>query len=552
MSNSSQKALELPEILDAIARSIPVYDPPTAFFNFSSEDPRIFTPHNLLPCTLVSRLWHACFIPYLYHHLFDDSQSSILRKRLAPFRKHSHHFRYYHSFSARKVYELPFEISLPPRNLVSLSLHRPSDALLDLLIWNQGSQLRELSCSGDWTTILFKSLHQEALMNLPCLQELVLVRWTLSSDFMYGMLSTCKSSLKRLRIESVSGLYEDLFFDHEKNYSGPDDHISSAIASKIRAPRFQMTQLTSLALALDWVQSTSSIFFPCVCPALERLDLTVDTESFDFLQLSRNLRLYCPNFHTLRYKEGYSMEYEHGCFPVPDIYAGLFKNCSLNGLKYASLGLPMGLNDLMLDALLTHAATLETLKLRNKYWNNNGRAFSSLEMSQVLHLLTNCRNLKHLVLNGTNCSVRTLEDLCTQPWVCTKLEYLVIDGYIDSPPLQELSRSDLRPHQALKEVQQRVRRQAAQFPEVDHEKYKDDGQGWYMRCDMDPLGFLKAKEDEDIKRRLFVHMAEISGVKGVKYLRLRRTEFFAEPPSLAGPEDDVIGRAFEEFDLDKE
>ncbi|KAF9363510.1 hypothetical protein BGX34_003907 [Mortierella sp. NVP85] len=59
-------------------------------------------------------------------------------------------------------------------------------------------------------------------------------------------------------------------------------------------------------------------------------------------------------------------------------------------------------------------------------------------------------------------------------------------------------------------------------------EYEDDGQGWFMRPELDSEALYNALIDAGWKRRLFDHMYTKSGVRQVKYVRLNETELFAK------------------------
>ncbi|KAF8941647.1 hypothetical protein BGZ58_003677 [Dissophora ornata] len=554
MSHSAtSKALQLPEILEAIARFIPLFDEPGPLVEYYS-----FAPHKLLPCILVSRLWHRCFLPFLYHCYVDNhytpptSTSSstltspvdstvdtIVPAHIAAFRKHAQLFRRFIAYGARRPGALPFNVDSPPNNLIVLHLYGSTEMLANLLVANQGNQgqLKDFRWTGQWRVTTIDTPYREALMNLPRLETLFLEKWKCDNELLFGVLSKCQGTLRNLMLESIAGFDERLFLGTYKGNmvgnvaSSECDH--KGLDKKEGSPILQLTNLKHLRMLLDWTQSPAAVYIPCMCPALESLDLTVDEGKFDLTQLTTILRTHCPNLNTISYEEGYSMMYEHGYFPQPSIYASLYKDCAMSRsaqLRNITVALPLGLDCHMLEALLTHSTTLEVLDLRCCY---DGRALAqaSLDMSQMVLIFNRSPNLREVMLSDVNCAINSFDDLLSQPWVCRNLSSLVIDGYTPSYGADDDNPERLR-HEKHR---RRIREQASPRKSRLHE-YRDDGQGWYLSPGLSEYGFSEALADGLMKRRLFEHMSDISGIRKMTYLRLNETSFFGEEQEVQEPE----------------
>ncbi|KAF9956948.1 hypothetical protein BGZ65_002331 [Modicella reniformis] len=332
---------------------------------------------------------------------------------------------------------------------------------------------------------------------MPCLEELDLTTWVLSNELMYRILSGCAGTLKKLTLETIYGFDEGLFlYDNGSNSNG--------VGSKWILPH-----VVFLRLRLAWAGPPISVLLPQLCPSLEYIRLTLDMEQYSLPELVSALRKNCPKLHTIRYFEGYSDSYDLGFPPEPQLYASLFKDSfSTPGLRYATMELPEGLDQHMLDALLFHASTLETLEFKfslNERSSDRQPFCTTQDMKRVVELLVRCEKLKIFGLSQVNCLVQTLDELSSLPWRCCGLERLNIDGYRPSYPI----------HQGMRQ-------------QGFHQEYRDVGQGWFLKPELDTSSLKDALLDGGWKRRLFGHMYRISGIKHAKYVKLNKTEFFAK------------------------
>ncbi|KAK3822895.1 MAG: hypothetical protein J3Q66DRAFT_330373 [Benniella sp.] len=539
MSSSMSRALALPEILHAIARWVPLFEsdapirstfhPPIDFEDY------VYVPNDFRSCTLVSRIWNVVFTPYLYHYYFDNYTEASMEPgshAFDAFLKHNHLFRRYCSFRKASGEDLvPFKTEAPPRNLIGLFLYSTVGPAANLLLCNQGPQLRQLSWVGQWPLSGMDQIYQDALMNLPCLEELELRMWTVSNDLMYRMLRGCAKTLKTLRLETVKGFDNDIFHYRDDSRVGKsikgtnDDHCNEGES------RWILPQLKSLQLLLSWELSFSAVLLPQLCPALETIDLRVDMEEHSIPQLVSTLRKNCPNLNSIIYHEGYSMAHEYGYFPEPEIYASLFKDSfSSPGLQYASMGLSAGLNQSMTEALLFHATTLVILTLRYRSRDPFPDGFLSpteLGMERLAVLLGQCKHLKELQLFDPVCPVEYLEGLMAAPWGCQQLEQLVIEGYESSASDSRSEANILETNKRLAAERKRIRQKA--WPrKLRHHEYRDDGQGWFLEPGLEVDAFHEAIADGDWKRRLFGHMHTTSGLRNVNHIKLNGTEFFSQ------------------------
>ncbi|KAG0233788.1 hypothetical protein B0O80DRAFT_445659 [Mortierella sp. GBAus27b] len=524
MSSCISRALALPEILHAIALRIPIFEhdaqPMPSFVDDEERGP-YFAPHHLRTCTLVSRFWNTIFTPYLYSCYVDDNSTGVSENkpdRLEAFRRHNHYFRRFFSSynSAAAETPLSFDIDNPPRNLLGLYLLSTDGPVGNLLISNQGSQLRQLTWNQQWPPREVEQGHRDALANLPCLEALDLKMWKMDNQLMYRILNGCRKTLRTLRLESVKGYDENLF-----HWKGDGDGDGSALV---------LPNVKSLDILLGWEDSRSVVLMPRLFPGLETIQIMGDMEEHPIEDLARALRENCPKLNTIEYKEGYSMAYETGYFPEPEVYASLIKDSfSGPGLERAKLGIPSKLDDHMTEALVFHATTLVALHMQFRVnyssWGGSIDHTSGLDrVFPVLTLLGQCVKLKELRLSDVSLPVQYLEPLLSGPWKCRDLEQLIIESYRSSNS------------SSLKTEAERVAWNAMSY-KIRFYEYMNDGQGWFLKSGLGREAILEALTDNDWKRRLFSHMYS-EDVKNVKYVRLRTAEFFAEEQPLEIPEVD--------------
>ncbi|KAF9350723.1 hypothetical protein BGX26_011152, partial [Mortierella sp. AD094] len=530
-----------------------------------------FYPYNLLPCILVSKLWYRCFLPYLYCYFVEGQTPSDTpeanstdppepwdlrhQRFIDTLRKNSHFFRRFQSYCSIKDEDLPFDSASPPNNLVGLFLFSVDERLADLLCYNQGPQLKQLIWNGDWLPVKIKNRHQDALMNLPCLEELELRNWIVSNELLTGILRTCSSTLKTLILEAIAGYDKEMFFaDRDTNkYNNHDDgdENGTGVHSLV-----QLTSLTTLNMILDWTQSREAIYFPRICPALQSLAITVNMDEYDLSQLIISLRTCCPQLTSISYVEAYSMRHEYGYFPDPEIHASLFKD-STSCLKSMCTGLPVGLDSHMIDALLSQASTLEDLELRHR-GNPDYRAETrrELDVLEVQKLLVQCRNLKRLVLSSTMFSIKDLEYLCVEPWVCRNLEKLVIKDYMPQEDVRNISEKAERHRRWIRQNAwpRRLRHHEYRWNEDDNieggtQNGPSQGQrqgGWFLKAGLTQDKFREALVDGEFKRKFLLHLSKTSGLKNLRYIRLNDLEFFRDEQPFEDAEEEKYEMEVEE------
>ncbi|KAI8347808.1 hypothetical protein B0O80DRAFT_502450 [Mortierella sp. GBAus27b] len=506
MTSSVERALQIPEVLENVAYWIPLFEYAfqTSWTKSHEEALRTYRPRYLLACTLVSRLWNTCFTPYLYHYCSYDR---FMTNTFA-FERNCHHFRRLLRWAAAG--HEPFIL---PKNLVGL-VPTVNYRIGNLLLYNQGSQLRELLWTGYEGGIDVRCM--DALMNLPRLEELTLRHWKMSNEQLYGILKNCSGTLRELKLDGLGMIDEDQF-NFVNNALDPSNDSPSGMTS------MSLPHLKSLSLSSLETQSIGASRLLRCCPALETIDISFSVAPHSISNFASELREHCHNLQTIHLKTYFYMA-DTPENPISEMEALLFKD-SIGplGLKRAMVSVSRTVDNLMRDTLLFHADTLVTLRIeRPHYLRSRTMGHLSDDLRNVLRLLELCRNLKEVELLDHRCNALHVPELLTSPWGCQGLEHLVINFwpsttvYSDVPP-------ELQP---LESKRKRIREEA--WPRrLRHHEYRDDGQGWFLKPGLSRTEFMEALVDGDLKRSLFEHMYNKGGIQKAKYIRLMDTEFFA-------------------------
>ncbi|KAF9363508.1 hypothetical protein BGX34_003905 [Mortierella sp. NVP85] len=536
MTSSVEKALQLPEVLDAIARRIPLFEVkfssyPSSYNCDEYDEDTIYTyqPHHLLSCTLVSRLWNSCFSPHLYHYYYAGTRGNRSPTTHDGFQRNHHHIR--RVLSVNASLKLPFTSETLPRNLVDL---RPSSFKCNtsnLLFLNQGARLKRLYCRGR-TLGEMEQVYEDALKDLPCLEELELGHWRVNNEVLHGILSNCSETLRELKIVELKGFDERLPYYNGHGY----EHVSGEHTG---SPQWSLPHLKSLTMKLDHPESQASALLPRLCPALESIHIMMNKEIRSMPQLVSSLRGYCPNLREISLlgnRSFFSTQDDQGL----DVNASLFKDSCPQGLQSVSISLPRGLDEPIKDALLLHVNTLVRLELQSIHDMYNGNFPRSMNMKAVGQLLECCVHLRKVRLWSVSCYLPSVAMILAAPWGCRGLEELVISGYYatkTAPPSMEyedlLNEESQRGQEQL-ESERKGTVQSAQLRKLPHHEYRDDGQGWFLKHGLKKNDLLEALADGDWKRQLFEHMYTTSGIRQAKYVRLNTTEFFAREQPLNG------------------
>jgi hypothetical protein len=356
----------------------------------------------------------------------------------------------------------------------------------------------------------------DALMNLPCLEELTLWRWKMSNEQLYVILKNCSGTLRELKLDGLIMIDEDPFNFVNNALDPPNDGPSGMTP-------MSLPHLKSLSLSTLETQSLGASRLLRYCPALETIDISISVTPHSISNFASELREHCHNLQTIHLKTFFYMA-DTPENPISEMEALLFKDSiGPQGLKRAMMSVSRAVDNLMKDALLLHADTLVTLRIECPHYNRpRTTGHLSDDIRNVVRLLELCRNLKEVELLDRGCNALHVPGLLTSPWGCQGLEHLVIKFwpsttvYSNTPP-------ELQP---LEDERKRIREEA--WPRrLRHHEYRDDGQGWFLKPGLSRTEFVAALVDGDLKRSIFEHMYNTSGIRKVRYIQLMDTEFFA-------------------------
>ncbi|KAF9391730.1 hypothetical protein CPC16_003983 [Podila verticillata] len=471
--------LLMPEILVIIANTcFPEWHTDISLLG---DELTITTPesHNdLLACLLVCKAWNAIFSPVLYHTYARQQTIDVVSH--ATLTRHAHLVRAFvcdHTEMRSDDSILPYhDIQFPNLDQLVLLDRREITRPLEEVVMTHVPNPTRLQ-RFQWRRMAFKKLEIpepaiQTLLTFDHLKELGLFGWTLLDDRFPQILANIRNTLTTLTVSRLHG-FDEL----------PRDLV--------------LRKLKVLNLHFAWAQSEALVQLPRVCPALEEVHLIVDT-LFDGDVLAKSLAHNCPALKTLTYCEEYSMEFERGCFIDNHEYAALV--ASPQHLEFVRLGLP-GLTEVMANALASQADSLVHLNLRMC----QGQA---LDAKQMLKILTACRQLKHVELQDVNGTAKSvIEPLVAEPWACTGLKTLVINGYNQVESFPQPEPSTRRGRGTVKDREE----------EISQLFYLD--QGWYL--DPNDCWMSGTEYDSEVKRRLMVHLAPFQ----LERLQLAEVEF---------------------------
>ncbi|KAI8357732.1 hypothetical protein B0O80DRAFT_445698 [Mortierella sp. GBAus27b] len=538
MTSSVEIALQLPEILHAIARSIPLFEfsPQLGPSSRAHSDwlEAHFRPSNLLPCLLVSRLWNTCFTPCLYHFSVVGEAALPEVTNRTTFQQNSHCIRrlqYSQNLLITRIVNsrrFRLDTSALPRNLVGLFLYSFNDDAGQLLLLNQGPQLKQLTLRSKRVHRTIDKVYEDALMNLPCLEELDLRNWTIDCELMYRILDACSETLRVLRLGTIHGL---------------DEELPSNIGNSESERRWILPHVKSLILEQDGSLSQAVVLLPRLCPALESFQIKVTGQGYSIPDLASSLRENCPKLHTIYHAERANGMVQYGLQHGDRASLILTTDCrSTPGLRSVTIAVHELLDAPLRDSLLVHSNTLVVVEIGSSISQCTGRPHPEI-MESIGQLLCRCRHLKELRVWNAHAHISRMLELLKKTWKCRGLEALAISGYMPSyleckssrnsrHRRYSLSSSSHQDGHALEQNYQEARRrrlrQNARPRKFRHHEYRDNGQGWFLKAGLSKSLFREALADGDWKQRLFDHMYWTCGIRNAKYVRLNKTEFFSQ------------------------
>ncbi|KAF9426480.1 hypothetical protein BGZ94_006467 [Podila epigama] len=430
-SAMSQHPLLLPEILTIIANSFPewrakvIRDGDRFNFLHATDVTTLFS------CLRVCKLWYAIFAPMLYETVFGGL---TIHPPSSTMTKHGSQVRVLGLDDNASLAHVGFDREWTTlRDVKGLQLPNVRKLYLD-----QGSKVEKKLLNDLFTScginreklqFLYWKVHHyhqttmdettlTTLLSAKRLQELGLICWNLGQDQSIRILRKIENTLTTLTLSRIDGFH--------------------SLPADLTLPR-----LKTLNLHFAWAQSDALAVLPRACPALEKLQLDVDT-TFDGAAMAAAI--------------------EH--------YSTLVQSPLV--LESVLLGV-LSLSTRMTESLITHAHTLKRLSLNSKV--------NDMDSALAAQILAACGKLEHVELTWQGRQPEAfIEPLIAQPWACTGLRSLRLAGFRSSIK----GRKPRRPPR-LAEI-------AATFS------------GWRLDLSLFDSS-LRALPDVDIKRKLFGHIA---------------------------------------------
>ncbi|KAG0369072.1 hypothetical protein BGX24_002562, partial [Mortierella sp. AD032] len=187
--------LLLPEILHRVALFVHSCDSDEDYYNY---EPSVF-----IPCLLVCRAWHDCFLPHLY-----DTFISGETENGSPYYPHIRHLRTFVALDPLSDEELPYNKTngaLPPGQLTTLRVHQNAEDMLDLLSANTGSRLKTLAWVSSKFLLEMPLVMVKAIVSLSGLVSLELDSWRICRPDLLDILTACSPTLEMLSLRLIAG-----------------------------------------------------------------------------------------------------------------------------------------------------------------------------------------------------------------------------------------------------------------------------------------------------------------------------------------------------------
>ncbi|KAG0035034.1 hypothetical protein BGZ82_005434 [Podila clonocystis] len=481
---NTPNALEIPEVLLQIGRFLPFWK--RAAYHLAQG--WVLDPSHWYACILVSRLWYMTLSPLIFHDMDD---SSFQRIPLQILLENTRFVQRLHLRLFKPTQELPsssatiMAAGMTTANIITEFTQLRELELMQSVAWTsqliqRNPALEKLSWKGgDFHRDDYQRLDYDTLIRLHQLKTLKLDCWTITDagefleilennqstlrflalEFCKGAISvTAKSAMSTLSssLGSLESLSPPPTFSSLSPPSSYKSHLSPSTyksLGEISPPMLQLLCLTKLSICKD-VDSGPMEDLVRLCPNLQSLSWT-GPDDRDLRRLIRNLKMSPSKVSILTYSVIELTE------PEP-VYADLIK--CFSGLTELQIKVPaLAIAHLMYgftgttiiatsnapivtrtpvrrmtiagsstnsevtpqivgftEALLGHVNSLQILDLRIK-------EPKTVESSNVLRILTSCRCLRALSIEGSNCKVL---DLCKiqSPWRCMRLRRLNLSG----------------------------------------------------------------------------------------------------------------------------
>ncbi|KAF9326073.1 hypothetical protein BG006_010457 [Podila minutissima] len=481
---STPNALEIPEVLLQIGRFLPFWK--RAAYHLAQG--WVLDPSHWRACILVSRLWYTTLSPLIFRDMDDSSFQRIPMQILL---ENTRFVQRLHLRLFKPMQELPSSsamMSLMSTGMTTANITTEFTQLRELELmqseaWTsqlirRNPSLEKLSWKGgDFHRDDYQRLDYDTLMQLHQLKTLKLDCWTITdASEILEILENNQSTLRFLALEFCKGGISittkpatstlSLSLGSLESLSLPTTYISLSPPSSykllspplthkssedVSSPKLQLLYLTKLNICKD-VDSGPMEDLVRLCPNLQSLSWT-GPDDRDLKRLIRNLKMLPSKVSILTYSVIEITEPEpvyadlikcfHGLtelqIKVPALaihgFTGTASFATANArivirtpVRRMTLGASSSSTNSysspqvvgFTEALLGHVSSLQILDLRIK-------EPKAVESSNVHRILTSCRCLRALSIEGSNCSAL---DLCKIqfPWRCMRLRRLNLSG----------------------------------------------------------------------------------------------------------------------------
>ncbi|KAG0342967.1 hypothetical protein BG000_010860 [Podila horticola] len=565
---NAPNALEIPEVLLQIGRFLPFWK--RAAYHLAQG--WVLDPSHWRACILVSRLWYTTLSPLIFHDMDDSSFQRIPMQILL---ENTQFVQRLHLRLFKPMQELPSSsatMSLMATGMTTANITTEFTQLreLELMqseVWTsqlirRNPSLEKLSWKGgDFHRDDYQSLDYDTLMRLHQLKTLKLDCWAITdagqfleilennqSTLRFLALEFCKGGISLAAKSAMSTLSSSL--GSHKSLSTPSTYNSPEVVSPAMP---QLLYLTKLSICKD-VDSGPMEDLVRLCPNLQSLSWT-GPDDRDLTRLIRNLKMSPSKASILTYSvieltepepvyadlikcfrdltelqikvpalaipyltPGFSGTTIIATANAPIIIKSPMRRMTIGGSSTNSDGTPQVVG--FTEALLGHANSLQILDLRIK-------EPKTVESSNVHRILTTCRCLRALSIEGSNCKALEL-CMIQSPWRCIRLRRLNLSGLhiTTKGSANEVDNSQLaRQHGWRSEDDERqdiAKRKGAGTGEEEGDESDSDEEMTRHRKSLS----LRAKVSSDFLRRLLSQLERLQDMRflslnGVQYTRMQ-------------------------------
>ncbi|KAI1303909.1 hypothetical protein EDD11_005275 [Mortierella claussenii] len=408
MSSLHKNPLDLPEIIARVGHFIPLWVQKGRHSNSQA----VFRPQSLLAACAVNHTFRAVLWPLIWS-VFDDH---VMKRRCVGgtwrgvpsilLSANSSHFRFF------KCCVAPHDINLGQvAQLQELTVSQNIDHGVARALVLANPRLKLLSWQSQYGQVMTPYIF-EALHGLHQLETLHLDGWKLEPGAQRLFRVVLKNNSDHLR--SLSLILMEGFASAEECW--------------VLLPKLSIVEMDN-----DWDANPALLDLFQFCPALETLKAHADA-TCDIRKMAQQLRDHCPRLNAIRCVNGYIM-FQSGYLLSEEEYVELIQGSTTTithhgiepifspGLVHFEMALGW-LDSTVTDALLVHAAHLETLEL---YICGD----ESLNFKNASRLLSQCRQLRRFSLENYLLAWNPEDGMALfeDAWACQGLESFHLYGF---------------------------------------------------------------------------------------------------------------------------